>query len=809
MARVSKKNGGHINSTGQKTDRKEKEPSSREQQDYPDQSTIFHFFRPLEIDKKKRRTTSLAGTSRVFKLSSKGKIALRKYKSKKSKAKQLEEIQKYNKKIPMYFDYLNPEKVEENEVNESRNMHGRKSIRSSKKNIDELLKNQRQLTEFYEVIEKISELYISKNESLPLRSNDDSATIRRADSNLEDNNAHIDGSKCLSTIKSETLEISKSTKFVGKVSTTSDNDMNCDSPPIASSRFDLQNSYHLSNFSIEPNDSFITMSSILSSPKVATNSVMNRLIELDDGFKILRESNDENNEILDTIQDNPQLLDPRKSLNQNKESFYNNVTNQVERSCNSEVNRLIELEVGSKIRRESINEENNGLSDTIQDNPQLLVPRNSLNPKKESFCNNVTNQVEQSSNSAVNRLIELEVGPKIRREFTNEKNNGLSDTIQDSPQLSIPRNSLNQNEVPFSFSNKVTNQIEQSRFISMSSHVNIPCNNNSSDQEEPRNKNLSSQVEGSFYNVLSYYVDEPRCDNVQDNFYNNEMDHVEEENEEMARKNIRGNNLIINNNNNSDGNIENNSNCEKSEVHSNHKNESDELYSYSWESEIINFHRDEPLKNKDNTSQKTKLNENAHKQLEKEEFIIQETSVSCVIQEENEDHIQEINSRNTFFKDHTMQETGNIPDSVQEVSLDKEYHISQETDLDEDIPYQSTIDLHCCSQSENKCEFHRIHDLLEKDNYNPDSISTFESFKYSVPNEYNDLSNHKELKELIDVCQLPPDKICSVRSFKDGISPAPSPPSLLSQNTLARVPQAAWNTLPSLNISTLDFDDLL
>ncbi|CAG8695784.1 7874_t:CDS:2 [Funneliformis caledonium] len=730
---------------------------------------------------KKQRTTSLAETSRV----SKGRIALRKYKSKKNKAKQLEEIQKCNKKIPMYFDYLNPEKVEEIE---SRNKHGRKSIRSSRKNIDELLKNQRQLTEFYDVIEKISELSISKNESL--QGNGDSTAIRKSNSNLEDNNIHIDG---LSTPdKDETPKISKSTKFIGKVSINSDNDMNCDYPSIASSRFDLQNSYHLSNFSIEPNDSFITMSSLISSPKFATSSAINQLIELEDDSKILREStNEESNGFLE---DNSQILDPRNSLNPN-ESFCNNITIQVEKSSNSAIKRHNELEVGSKIRRGSIIVENNGLSDTIQDSPQLPIPRNSLNQNKETFCNNVTIQVEKSSNFAINRLIELEGGSKIRRGSINVENNGLSDTIQDSPQLLVPGNSNKE-----SFCNIVTNQVEQSRFINMSSHVKVPCNNNSTDQEEPRNKNLPNQAEGSFYNVLSYYVDEPRCNNVQDDFYDNEMDHVEKEN---ARKFISvENNLIIDNNNN----------CEISKMHLNHKNESDKLHSYTWENEIIDFHKEEPLKNKDNSIQKTKMNEDAsimrHKQLEKEEFIIQEKHLPCVIRKENEDIIQETNLRDAFFKDHTMQETelgGNVPHSVQEVSLVKDNHIPQGTNLNEDIP----IDLHCCSQSENNCEFHRIHDLLEKENYNPDSISTFESMNYSNPNEFNDVSNHKEL---IDVCQersSRPDKICSVRSFKDGISPAPSPPSLLSQNTIARIPQVAWNTLPSLNISTLDFDELL
>jgi len=191
MARVSKKKDAErINSTGQKVKDRQKEQntlkrlnvvvdeagekeetrlSPREKQNSPNQATISHFFCPLETDKKKRKATSSAGTNNS-KLSSKGKIALRKFKPKKSKAKQLEEIQKYNKKIPMFFDYVNPERVKEIETDEFRNKHGKiqtKSTRSSKKNNDEFLRNQRQLTEFYEVIEKISELSFSNiHESL-------------------------------------------------------------------------------------------------------------------------------------------------------------------------------------------------------------------------------------------------------------------------------------------------------------------------------------------------------------------------------------------------------------------------------------------------------------------------------------------------------------------------------------------------------------------------------------------------------------------------------------------------------------------
>jgi hypothetical protein len=55
--------------------------------------------------------------------------------------------------------------------------------------------------------------------------------------------------------------------------------------------------------------------------------------------------------------------------------------------------------------------------------------------------------------------------------------------------------------------------------------------------------------------------------------------------------------------------------------------------------------------------------------------------------------------------------------------------------------------------------------------------------------------------------------IHSTRFFKDEVSPASSPPSLLSQTTLAMIPQSAWDTLPSLNVSVLESeefnDDLL
>src|SRR3954447_12733275 len=150
MARASKKKeaeGGNNTSTGRKTRQKEfqkclsRQKTIVEQQNSLSQATISHFFRSLEVDTKKTPITISAGTSRVVNsnLSSKGKVALRKYKPKKSKAKQLEEIQKYNKKIPMFFDYINPEKVKEIRSENNREKTQTKSTRTSKKNNDELL----------------------------------------------------------------------------------------------------------------------------------------------------------------------------------------------------------------------------------------------------------------------------------------------------------------------------------------------------------------------------------------------------------------------------------------------------------------------------------------------------------------------------------------------------------------------------------------------------------------------------------------------------------------------------------------------
>lgn len=182
MARVSKKKEIECEdnnvSTGRKTRKKEPQKrlsrqanetrirrlsSSCGHQNSLNQTIISRFFRPLEVDTKKMRITGSARTSSmgISDLSSKRKIALQKYKQKKSKAKQLEEIQKYNKKIPMFFNYINPEKAIEVESKDNREKTQTKSIRSSKKNDDELLRNQRQLTEFYSLIEQISELSLS------------------------------------------------------------------------------------------------------------------------------------------------------------------------------------------------------------------------------------------------------------------------------------------------------------------------------------------------------------------------------------------------------------------------------------------------------------------------------------------------------------------------------------------------------------------------------------------------------------------------------------------------------------------------
>ena len=98
MARVSKKKEvecGNNASAGRKTRQKEIQKCLSRQKTIS-QATISHFFRSLEVDTKTQMAFS-ARTSRVANsnLSSKGKVALRKYKPKKSKAKKLEEIQKY------------------------------------------------------------------------------------------------------------------------------------------------------------------------------------------------------------------------------------------------------------------------------------------------------------------------------------------------------------------------------------------------------------------------------------------------------------------------------------------------------------------------------------------------------------------------------------------------------------------------------------------------------------------------------------------------------------------------------------------
>src|SRR5436853_6553615 len=115
MARASKRKEvecANNASTGRKTRQKElrKKRLSRQEADETrerdkirllsstdslNQTKISHFFCPLEVDTKKVQITISAGTSRVT--SSKGKVALRKCKPKKSKAKQLEEVSKYNK----------------------------------------------------------------------------------------------------------------------------------------------------------------------------------------------------------------------------------------------------------------------------------------------------------------------------------------------------------------------------------------------------------------------------------------------------------------------------------------------------------------------------------------------------------------------------------------------------------------------------------------------------------------------------------------------------------------------------------------
>ncbi|RIA86710.1 hypothetical protein C1645_319966 [Glomus cerebriforme] len=472
--------------------------------------------------------------------------------------------------------------------------------------------------------------------------------------------------------------------------------MDCDSPLITS-RFDLQHSppdtlsYQLSNFSIEPNDSFITIS-----PKVASNTAN------------------------------------------------------------------FDLDVGktpTKIRMVSTDTEDTdaeNLLETMRDSsPQL---RNSSNPDEESLCDNVNRSRYKSSSS-----------------------------------------------------HTVADQVEE------------PCHNNLSEE---------SQVQSSS-SILSY-PDKSYCNNVtneneclkqQGNPYHNEMSLIEEEKKYITEEVAIEDKMIIDGemngvikHNGSFDNVEDNGQSDNREIvegklsikmHLNNKNEDDNSHCYSWEDEIIDFHN-EPFENEDNMMQKIHTNEETSfmihkKQLEKEGFIIQETNLnenmSCLIQKEQSEN-----------ENHAKQKT-----NMNEESLEKKRHILQRINLN-DVNYtiddQSPIDLHCCSQSENKCGFHRIYDLLDKENYNQDSISNFELLKDPIPKEFSGISNQREQINSLQDRLSPTDYIRSSDRFsKDGISPAPSPPSLLSQTTLAMMPQSAWDTLPSFNVSTLDSevlnDDLL
>ncbi|CAG8816664.1 7958_t:CDS:2, partial [Racocetra persica] len=67
-----------------------------------------------------------------------------------------------------------------------------------------------------------------------------------------------------------------------------------------------------------------------------------------------------------------------------------------------------------------------------------------------------------------------------------------------------------------------------------------------------------------------------------------------------------------------------------------------------------------------------------------------------------------------------------------------------------------------------------------------------------------EMDNQNEPKEILR--PRTPDSI-QERLIKSGISPAPSPPSLLSQDSLEQIPLSILEQLPSLNTCTFQFDD--
>ncbi|GBC11942.2 hypothetical protein GLOIN_2v1477779 [Rhizophagus irregularis DAOM 181602=DAOM 197198] len=307
-----------------------------------------------------------------------------------------------------------------------------------------------------------------------------------------------------------------------------------------------------------------------------------------------------------------------------------------------------------------------------------------------------------------------------------------------------PNDSLNLNEESL-HSNE---QVEEFRY-------------NNSSIKEP-------QVKNSSLNILSCHVDGSHRNNAANeneylnNPHHNEMSIIEEGNKNVTNEISIKDNMIIE------------GDQEKDKLNDSVDNIGDDADNCEIFDEIINFHKEELIEREDHAMQEVNTNK----------------KTPSMAQFENENQTkQKIYANAELLK-------GNI---LQEINLNKDTNCI--------IDDENLIDFHCCSQSENKCGFHQIYDLLDKENYNQDSISTFESFNDSISKELNGISDQEQVSTRQD--RLPPTDYIhsSTRFSKDGVSPAPSPPSLLSQATLAMIPQSVWNKFPSFNVSTLDSEE--
>ncbi|CAB4490336.1 unnamed protein product [Rhizophagus irregularis] len=307
-----------------------------------------------------------------------------------------------------------------------------------------------------------------------------------------------------------------------------------------------------------------------------------------------------------------------------------------------------------------------------------------------------------------------------------------------------PNDSLNLNEESL-HSNE---QVEEFRY-------------NNSSIKEP-------QVKNSSLNILSCHVDGSHRNNAANeneylnNPHHNEMSIIEEGNKNVTNEISIKDNMIIE------------GDQEKDKLNDSVDNIGDDADNCEIFDEIINFHKEELIEREDHAMQEVNTNK----------------KTTSMAQFENENQTkQKIYANAELLK-------GNI---LQEINLNKDTNCI--------IDDENLIDFHCCSQSENKCGFHQIYDLLDKENYNQDSISTFESFNDSISKELNGISDQEQVSTRQD--RLPPTDYIhsSTRFSKDGVSPAPSPPSLLSQATLAMIPQSVWNKFPSFNVSTLDSEE--